>query len=104
MLFPRYCILCGRTDYPLEDHHTINLAYRTKELNNHPLNLCRICSFHPDSCHETVGDIHTPMNEFECLKATYLYLKRIGYKFDEEAMRFIKLNKDFYAFVQGIKT
>lgn len=98
-LFPRYCLLCGRTDYPLEDHHSINLAYRTKELNNHPLNCCRICSFHGDSCHETIGDIHNEKNEKLCLEATLLHLKKTGYKLDKDAHKFLKLNVKFYAHI-----
>lgn len=97
-------MLCGRTDYPLEDHHSINLAYRLGELNNHPLNCCRICSFHSDSCHETIGDIHNDVNEMKCLEATYLYLEQAGYRMDDKAKEFIKLKEEFYVHLQTVTT
>jgi len=89
-------MLCGRADRPLEDHHSINLGHRLGELNNHPLNCCRLCSFEADSCHEIVGDVHNKENEQRCLKATYLYLGRTGYHFDKKAKEFMKLNPKAY--------
>lgn len=70
-LFPRYCMKCGKTNEPLEDHH---IKGRKNGLHISSFNAIRLCK----SCHYDMvqGD--------DCaahlFKITYDYLYRKKYK------------------------
>lgn len=82
----RWCMNCGRSDYPIELHHIFG---RVSAL---PVNCSRLCSFKGDSCHETIGDIHNVENETKLLQATLSYLSQCSYKFTSEDINFIQQN------------
>lgn len=73
----RYCLLCGRTDFPIELHHI------TGRDSSSPFNCCRICK----ECHGSAN--HTPEDEIKFFLKTYRFLLSQKYQMTDDDKQFL---------------
>ena len=78
---PRYCMACGRTDKPLEDHH---IKGRRDVLHSSSFNAIRICKL----CHYEA--VQSDDNAVHLFEITYTYLLRKKYKPSDKDYKFIE--------------
>lgn len=76
LLWPRHCMVCGRSDQPLEDHHIYG------RVSSSPLNGIRVCK----ECH----DSKSFMDSNELLDTSIKFWSQQGYSLIENDWNFLK--------------
>ena len=78
---PRYCMACGKTNEPLEDHH---IKGRKNGLHSSSFNAVRICKL----CHSSITQ--NDDSAARLFEITYRYLIKNRYKASDKDLQFIE--------------